>query len=87
MSVFGPNWRRDPFINSKIGLALCSDPNLTLKQKTLKSEQNESKAKRVPRVEVFQARIAQLVAFQLGTGKVPGSNPGKGVNFAMKISY
>ena len=27
---------------------------------------------------LIQARIAQLVAYQLGTGDVPGSNPGKG---------
>ena len=26
---------------------------------------------------LFQARIAHLVAYQLGTGEVPGSNPGK----------
>ena len=29
----------------------------------------------------IQARIAQLVAYRLGTGVVPGSNPGKGENF------
>ena len=34
-----------------------------------------------------KARIAQLVAYRLGTGEVPGSNPGKGENFSMKISY
>ena len=34
----------------------------------------------------MQARIAQLLANQLGTGEVPGSNPGKGENFSMKIS-
>ena len=28
----------------------------------------------------IQARIAQLVAYRLGTGEVPGSNPGKGKN-------
>ena len=28
----------------------------------------------------IQARIAQLVAYRLGTGEVPGSNPGKGEN-------
>ena len=27
----------------------------------------------------------QLVAYRLGTGKVPGSNPGKGKNFSVKI--
>ena len=32
----------------------------------------------------IQARIAQLVAYRLGTGKVPGSNPGKGENFSVK---
>ena len=32
------------------------------------------------------ARIAQLVANWLGTGEVPGSNPGKGKNFSMKIN-
>ena len=36
--------------------------------------------------KIIQARIAQLVAYQLGTGEVPGSNPGKGENFSMKIS-
>ena len=34
----------------------------------------------------IQARIAQLVAYRLGTGEVPGSNPGKGENFSVKIS-
>ena len=34
----------------------------------------------------IQARKAQLVAYQLGTRKVPGSNPGKGDNFSVKIS-
>ena len=34
----------------------------------------------------IQARIAQLVAHRLGTGEVPGSNPGKGENFSVKIS-
>ena len=34
----------------------------------------------------IQARIAQLVAYWLGTGEVPGSNLGKGKNFWMKIS-
>ena len=34
----------------------------------------------------IQARIAQLVAYRLGTGMVPGSNPGKGDNFSVKIS-
>ena len=34
----------------------------------------------------IQARIAQLVAYRLGTGKVPGSNPSKGENFSVKIS-
>ena len=33
----------------------------------------------------IQARIAQLVAYRLGTGEVPGSNPGKGENFSVKI--
>ena len=36
---------------------------------------------------IIQARIAQLVAYRLGTEDVPGSNPGKGENFSMKISY
>ena len=35
---------------------------------------------------LIQARIAQLVAYQLGTEEIPGSNPGKGENFSMKIS-
>ena len=30
--------------------------------------------------------IDQLVAYQLGTGEVPGSNPGKGENFLIKIT-
>ena len=37
----------------------------------------------------IQARIAQLVAYGLGTREVPGSNPGnggKGENFSVKIS-
>ena len=36
--------------------------------------------------KIIQARIAQLVAYWLGTGEVPGSNPGKGENFSVKIS-
>ena len=35
---------------------------------------------------VIRARIAQLVAYLFGTGEVPGSNPGKGKNFSLKIS-
>ena len=35
---------------------------------------------------IIQARIAQLVAYWLGTGEVPGSNLGKGENFSVKIS-
>ena len=31
------------------------------------------------------ARIAQLVAYPLGTKEVPGSNPGNGKNFSVKI--
>ena len=34
----------------------------------------------------YQARVAQLEAYRLGTREVPGSNPGKGENFAKKIS-
>ena len=34
----------------------------------------------------IQARIAQLVAYQLGTGEVRGSNPSKDDNFSVKIS-
>ena len=34
----------------------------------------------------FQVSIAQLVAYWLWTGEVPGSNPGKGENFSMEIS-
>ena len=34
----------------------------------------------------IQARKAQLVAYWLGTREVPGSNPGKGQNFSVKIS-
>ena len=33
----------------------------------------------------IQARIAQLVAYRLGAGEAPGSNPGKGKNFSVKI--
>ena len=40
----------------------------------------------VESILLIQARIAQLVAYQLGTGEVSGSNPGKGENFSMKIS-
>ena len=36
--------------------------------------------------ECIQARIVQLVAYRLGTGEVPGSNPGNGKNFSMKLS-
>ena len=36
--------------------------------------------------KIIQARIAQLVAYWLDTGEVPGSNPGKGENFSVKIS-
>ena len=36
--------------------------------------------------KMIQARIAQLVAYRLGTGEVPVSNPGKGENFSVKIS-
>ena len=35
---------------------------------------------------MIQARTAQLVAYRLGTGEVPGSNP-KGDNFSVKISH
>ena len=35
----------------------------------------------------IRAWIAQLVAHQLGTREVRGSNPGKGDNFSIKISY
>ena len=34
----------------------------------------------------IQARIAQLVAYRLGTRVVPGSNPREGENFSVKIS-
>ena len=34
--------------------------------------------------QIFQARIAQLVAYRLGTWEVPGSNTRKGENFSMK---
>ena len=34
----------------------------------------------------IKARIAQLVAYRLGTREVPGSNPGKGEKFSVKIS-
>ena len=34
----------------------------------------------------IQARIAQLVAYRLSTGEMPGSNLSKGENFSMKIS-
>ena len=35
----------------------------------------------------IQARIAQLVAYRLGTGEVPGSNSDKGDNFSVKITF
>ena len=34
----------------------------------------------------IQARIAQLVAYRLGTREIPGSNPGKAKNITVKIS-
>ena len=34
----------------------------------------------------IQARIAQLVAYQLGTDEVSGTNPSKGENFSMNLS-
>ena len=37
-------------------------------------------------LKIIQARIAQLVAYWLGSGGVPGSNHGKGKNFSMNIS-
>ena len=37
-------------------------------------------------IKDIQARIAQLVTYRLGTGEVPGSNPGKSKNFSVKIS-
>ena len=33
----------------------------------------------------IQARIAQLVAYRLGTREVLGSKPGKGNNFSVKV--
>ena len=39
---------------------------------------------RLVKTNLFQARIAQLVAYRLGTGEVSGSNPGKGENFSVK---
>ena len=35
---------------------------------------------------IIQARRAHFVAYRLGTGEVPGSNPGKGEHFSVKIS-
>ena len=35
---------------------------------------------------LIQSRIAQLIAYQIVTGEVLGSNPGKSENFSMKIS-
>ena len=35
---------------------------------------------------IIQARIAQLAAYRLSTGEVPGSNPDKDENFPVKIS-
>ena len=37
-------------------------------------------------VHVIQAMVAQLLAYRLGTRKVPGSNPSKGENFSVKKS-
>ena len=36
------------------------------------------------KIVVIHARIAQLVAYRLCTGVVPGSNPDKGENFSVK---
>ena len=36
-------------------------------------------------IEEIQARIAQLVAYGLGTGRSWVQNPEKGKNFSMKI--
>ena len=33
----------------------------------------------------IQAKMAQLVAYRPGTAEVPGSKPGKGKNFSVKI--
>ena len=49
-------------------------------------DQKSTPLKNIHLVQIIQARIAQLVAYRLGTGKVPGSNPGKGENFSVKIS-
>ena len=49
-------------------------------------DQKSMPMKNILLVQIIQARIAQLVVYQLGTGKVPGSNPGKGENFSVKIS-
>ena len=35
---------------------------------------------------MIQAKIAQLGAYRLGTMEIPGSNPGKGENFSVKIN-
>ena len=41
---------------------------------------------KLKKIKLIQARIAQLVAYWLGTREVPGSNPGKGESFSMKIN-
>ena len=46
----------------------------------------ESEKNRIYIMNEIQARIAQMVAYWLGTRDVPGSNPGKGENFSMRIS-
>ena len=50
----------------------------TMMKKTLRKTQSTLK---------IQSRIAQLVEYRLGTGEVPGSNPGKGENFSMSIDH
>ena len=37
-------------------------------------------------IKCIKARIAELVAYRLGTREVPGSYPGKGVNFSVKTT-
>ena len=50
-----------------------------------KSMYRESEKKIVKTIRSLKARIAQLVAYRLGTGEVADSNPGKGENFSVKI--
>ena len=59
---------------------------LTGKIRKLVKIKTEVDNKKLRKSLSIQDRIAQLVAYRLSTGEVPGSNPGKGENFSKKIS-